>query len=697
MKPALIPTPQIVRRRAGNFGGRAFTLVDAAGGRAARLAGAAGLEQILAGFAGADGAQVQFVPSPAGAGAKRCQQRQAHLARAIAGKGAEAYALDISPDGIAVAANGPAGAFYAGRTLTQLARHSAAKTTWPCVLIHDWPQAPVRSILLDCRQWARAGTHIRRDYLESVIECMSECKLNTLVYYDEFSSVRLESCPELAPRGAMTKADMRALVNYARERFVEIVPAFNCFGHWSPVMGRHHADLSEAGRGTNFCPSNPRAGQFLEKVLRELCELFPARRFSPGCDEVEMLGACPACRKLGVEKSWARHVNMVCRILKKLGKQPFVWTDFFHAAPAQSPRWQALDLLDPDIELAYWFYAPGMGAPGFREIARRAPARRLHLYSAVHTMENVLPAYEYRLANVEEFARLLDSDPALGRRTVAHTACVWNFNCSWTAQSWLGVWRHAGLAWNPRAAGRRAFLAQFDRVFLGAGTDAIARAAMDLGRCNVFDNGGGFPYRFDTVSLMFDVEDLALDRLSRAEVLARINAILPLTRRARDVLAQWEGRVARNRHFVECLRLAADRFETFARRVLLIEECRELYRQAYRRQHFNHWQFEKMGPPDLPGVLRDLGRIRGNLDALRADLPPLRRRIAAAWRAAGMGTPGLKQFHLDRLASYDKDLRRLTGKFDEICCAYRRGRGLPPPDRRFIFKSELQFEARRFI
>ncbi len=693
---ALIPTPQILRRRAGNFGGGAFTLAETAGRRAVRLTGAAGLEQILAACAGPEGIQAALIQNHAAARAQRLNRIVPRLARAIASKGAEAYALDISPAGIAVAANGPAGAFYAGRTLVQLARHAGGETTWPCVLIHDWPLAPVRSILLDCRQWAQAGTHIRADYLESVIERMSECKLNTLVYYDEFSSVRLQSCPELAPPGAMPKSAMRKLVEFARERFVEIVPVFNCFGHWSPAMRRHHADLSEAGQGTNFCPSNPKVERFLEKVLRELCELFPAHRFSPGCDEVETIAQCPACRKLGAEASWARHVNMVCRILKKLGRQPFIWTDFFHAAPAQSSRWQALDMLDPDIELAYWFYAPGMDAPGFREIARRAPGRRLHLYSAVHTMENVLAAYDCRLANVEEYARLLDRHPALRRRTVAHTACVWNFNCSWMEQSWPGIWRHAGLAWNTRTPGRRAFLAQFDRVFLGTDADAISRAAMDLGRCNVFDNGGGFPFRFDAVSLMYDIEDLALDRLSRAEVLARIAAIIPLAARAREVLEDWEPRVARNRYFVECLRLAADRFESFARRVLLIEECRELYRRAYRLKNFNHWQFEKMRPPDRPGVVRDLERIRGNLDALRADLPPLRRRIAAAWRGS-MAPPGLQQFHLVRLDAYDDDLRRLSARLEEIRRGYQSGRGLPPPDRRFIFKSEMQFEAKRFI
>ncbi len=692
----LIPAPQFVRRHAGSLRSAVFSLNDAADGRCIRLRGIAGLARILAEFAGAGKTAVALELRKNGAVASGGRARPARLAQAIAGRGPEAYALEISPNGVLVDANGPAGAFYAGQTLQQLAQPAPRGVAWPCGTIHDWPAMPSRSLMLDCRQWAAAGTHIRPAFVKSVIDRMSECKLNTLVYYDEFSSVRLDSCPELAAPGAMSKTELRALIEHARSHCVEIVPVFNCFGHWSPVMRRHHLDLSEAGHGTNFCPGNPRVKQFFEKILPELCALFPARRFSPGCDEVEMLGACPACRKLGAEASWARHVNMVCRILKRLGKQPFIWTDYFHSAPAGSPRWSALDMLDPEIELAYWFYAPGMGLPGLREIARRAPARRLHLYSALNTMENVFPAYEYRLANVEEYARRLADDPPLRRRTVTHAACVWIFNCSWAEQTWLGIWRHAGLAWNSRDAGRRDFYKNFDRAFLGADTAEIARAVLDLGRCNVFDNGGGFPFRFDTVSLMFEVEDLALDRLSRQEILDRIAAILPIVARVKAVLGHWEGRVVRNRYFLDCLRLASDRFESFARRVLLLEECRELYRQAYRRQHYNHWQFEKMGPPDRRNVMQHLQRIENNLKDMRADLPPLRRRITVAWRHA-MSEPGLQQFHLDRLASYDNDLRRLEGKLDEICREYKRGRGLPQPDRRFIFKSELQFEAKRFI
>ncbi len=689
---AVIPKPQFLRCRIGFFAADRLEVVNPDTGGFETIRGIEQLEKAMARLADARADSLRFrLRKPGVSGVVHPP-----LIAPPEGRGRESYALEISPDGIMISAAGPAGAFYAAQTLKQLVQITARGMKWSCLTIRDWPSAPIRSALFDLRQWVEAGTCVRLDYLKSIVDRMSSGKLNTLVYYDEFSSIKLDSFPELAAAGALTKDEVKTLVAYAAERFVEIVPVFNSFGHWSSGMAAHHRDLSEGGHGTNFCAADPRAKAFLEKLLPEVCALFPARRFSPGCDEVEALGECPACRKIGAEAAWVRHVNMVCGILTRQGKQPFIWTDYINFGPNQTPRWSALDKLDKNIELAYWFYPSGTGLPGLREMARRAPGRRLHLYSAVVTMENVFPAWQCRLANVEDHARLLKSSRSIRRRTVSHTTCAWCLGRTWPEMSWFGVLYHADLAWNDRVINRRDFQRRFDRVFLGVDTDEISGAIMDLARCNVFDNGGGFPFRADSVNLMYGAEDLALDRLSRAEVLARIATIPARAARVKATLAKWERRLGRNRLFFDSLKLAAERFETFARRVLLLEECRDLYRQAYRLQYVSHWQFEPRRPADRAGVIRRLERIRRNLETMRGDIGPLRERTTGLWRASWRD-PGLKEFHLDRLDDIDCDLGRLIRELKEILGNYRRGGGLVPPDRRFIFMSTPAFEAKRYV
>ncbi len=69
----------------------------------------------------------------------------------------EGYRLDITPDGVTVASADDAGAFYARKTLKQLAESGASGTsspTIPCGTVTDSPAFKWRGILLDeCRHF----------------------------------------------------------------------------------------------------------------------------------------------------------------------------------------------------------------------------------------------------------------------------------------------------------------------------------------------------------------------------------------------------------------------------------------------------------------------------------------------------------------------------------------------------------------
>ena len=64
----------------------------------------------------------------------------------------EGYRLDISPDGVTVASADDAGAFYARKTLKQLAGSGASGTpspSIPCGTVTDWPAFKWRGFMLD--------------------------------------------------------------------------------------------------------------------------------------------------------------------------------------------------------------------------------------------------------------------------------------------------------------------------------------------------------------------------------------------------------------------------------------------------------------------------------------------------------------------------------------------------------------------
>ncbi|HMB94629.1 MAG TPA: glycoside hydrolase family 20 zincin-like fold domain-containing protein, partial [Tepidisphaeraceae bacterium] len=92
---------------------------------------------------------------------------------------AQGYILRITPHAAAIAADDPAGAFYAKQTLAQLQRQFPSEL--PCLTIEDWPDFPTRGLMLD----------ISRDKvptmptLFAIIDQLAELKINQLQLYTE--------------------------------------------------------------------------------------------------------------------------------------------------------------------------------------------------------------------------------------------------------------------------------------------------------------------------------------------------------------------------------------------------------------------------------------------------------------------------------------------------------------------------------
>jgi len=95
---------------------------------------------------------------------------------------AEAYTLEISPDGIAIAAGDDAGLFYAFQTLMQLIfpSQNAEKRAIavPCVRISDSPQYRWRGMHLDVSRH-----FFPKEFIFKMLDAMAMHKLNTFHWH----------------------------------------------------------------------------------------------------------------------------------------------------------------------------------------------------------------------------------------------------------------------------------------------------------------------------------------------------------------------------------------------------------------------------------------------------------------------------------------------------------------------------------
>lgn len=241
----------------------------------------------------------------------------------------EGYRLKVTRRNIELTAADSAGLFYGRQTLRQLATAQGI----PCVEITDNPRFRYRGIHLDVsRHFFPEETILR------LLDEMARYKLNKFHFHltdnggwrlsidaypllTRLGAFRTESdwlkwwnygdkryVPEGTPGaygGYYTKEEIRRIVAYAAERFIEVIPEVEFPAHSDEVFAAY-PELCCTGRpytSGEFCVGNPRSLKFMDDVLTEILELFPSEYIHIGGDEARRTAwkNCPKCRHLAKE------------------------------------------------------------------------------------------------------------------------------------------------------------------------------------------------------------------------------------------------------------------------------------------------------------------------------------------------------------------------------------------------------------
>ncbi|MFT8718224.1 MAG: family 20 glycosylhydrolase [Acetobacter sp.] len=216
----------------------------------------------------------------------------------------ENYRLKVADEQIILNAGGPAGMLHGLSTLLQLGQDGAGL---PHVEINDAPRFRWRGLMIDVARHFMSVAALRRQ-----IDAMELTKLNVLhLHLNDGAAFRVEShvFPRLQMIGAhgqyYTQEDIRALVRYAADRGVRIVPEFDVPGHAMAILEAYPdlaaAELPAANAactGSSACvaggninnpaldPTNGHTMDFVRKLFAEMAGLFPDRYFHAGGDEV---------------------------------------------------------------------------------------------------------------------------------------------------------------------------------------------------------------------------------------------------------------------------------------------------------------------------------------------------------------------------------------------------------------------------
>ena len=185
--------------------------------------------------------------------------------------GPQGYVVHIDSAGIAAAATGAEGLFYALQTIAQIARD---RTILPGVHLRDWPSLMWRGVQYDVSR----GQVPKEAALERLADAIAEAKGNMLELYIE-DVFKWKSHPDLSPPEAITAEEARELFRHAANRRLEVHPAFQGFGHWDKILAKPaYRPLGVSGSTIDI--RKPQTIALVHDMVEELCNVFPGKFFN---------------------------------------------------------------------------------------------------------------------------------------------------------------------------------------------------------------------------------------------------------------------------------------------------------------------------------------------------------------------------------------------------------------------------------
>lgn len=272
----------------------------------------------------------------------------------------QGYVLAITPEQLTIAARTAAGIFYGVCTLIQLIQQYGRNI--PCLEITDAPDFEVRGVMLD----------ISRDKVPTMqtlfdlVDLLASWKINQFQLYTEHTFAYRNHPDVWADASPMTGEEILALDAFCRERYIELVPNQNSFGHmhrW--LIHERYADLAET-HGTfdtpwgssmqgpfSLSPIDPGSIKLVRGLFDELLPHFSSRMFNVGCDETVDVGqgrSRQIVQEQGEGRVYLDYLLKVYDEVKARGRTMQFWGDIIVQHPELIPE------LPKDVIALEWGY-----------------------------------------------------------------------------------------------------------------------------------------------------------------------------------------------------------------------------------------------------------------------------------------------------------------------------------------------------
>ena len=402
----------------------------------------------------------------------------------------QGYVLDISAKDVTVTAPAPSGVFYGVMTLVQALRQS--RGALPFGRIKDHPDFPARGVMLDISR-DKVPT---LETLFDLVDLLAEWKINHLELYTEHTFAYRNHEAAWKNASPMTPQDILRLDAYCRERFIELVPNQNSFGHlgrWLKLPA--YRDLAEAPDGAinpwtqkrspipeTLNPRDPRCLALLAELYDELLPNFTSHKFNVGCDETWDLGqgrSKAICDRRGKGRVYLDFLLNIHKLVKARGRTMHFWGDIIIKHP------ELVAELPKDVVVLEWGYEADHP---FAEHCPKYSASGLPFYVCPGTSSwnSIAGRTDNCIGNIHNAAKNGVANGAVG-----FLITDWGDNGFWQylPVSYLGFAAGAGVSWCYRSNVKTDIRRALDLHCFRDDACVMGKLVYDLG--NAYTHSGG--------------------------------------------------------------------------------------------------------------------------------------------------------------------------------------------------------------
>jgi hypothetical protein len=382
----------------------------------------------------------------------------------------EVYSLQVTPKGAEIRASSSAGLFYGIQTLLQLVEGSGTQAMLPAVTIRDWPALAYRGFMMDLSH----GQLLRVPEIERQIDLLARFKANQYYFYSE-ASIEFEGYELVNPDARYSRDEVRHIIEYARQRHVDVVPCMELYGHLHDLFRvEKFADLGLPRHGDEFDPRNSRVLAVLDDWVAQTAKLFPSPWYHVGFDEPWSLG------KIGVEpgkdpfRTFIEVLRHVAVEAQRQGKRLMFWADINQGASTLSNHPELVRELPGGVIAVPWVYEARADYDSFVQPLSQAGIPTV-VAPGVWNWNEIFPDYHRSFININGLAAAGRKFKTLGILTTGWTDSALTIY----RQSLPGLALGAVAGWRSEPVDSNTFFADYAAQMYPAGVAAAVAPALE--------------------------------------------------------------------------------------------------------------------------------------------------------------------------------------------------------------------------